>query len=175
MLFAEGFVVEAEVEVGVAELVAEAVAGGVLFGGGEDVYSGAFTGEEVVDFLHGDSGVAGDGDEFLAGLFDGAVFGADDAEEVPGGVFDVVAVDLLVGFELGDTFFVFAGVVEGESTLPVVGGAEWDEGDFAVPVGDGFGNAGGVEVFDAAFVEGGGVSLDVLGVCGEGEEEGGEE
>ena len=177
VVVAEGFVVEAEVEVGVAELVAEEFAFGVGLGGGEDGFGGADAGEEGVDFLEGDAGVADDGDELFAGLFDGAVLGADHAEEVPDGVFDVVAVDELVAFELGDALFVVSGVVVGEAALPVVRGAGGEGGEVGVVVGDGFLEAAGEEVLVAALLEGGGVVCEVLGVEGgeEGEEEDGEE
>jgi len=153
---AQGFVVEAEVEMGVAELVAEMFAFGVGLGGGEDGFGGAGAGEEGVGFLEGDAGVADDGDELFAGFLDGAVFGADHAEEVPDGVLDVVTVDELVALELGDAFVVVAGVVVGEAALPVVRGAGGEDGEVGVVVGDGFLEFPGEKVLVAALLEGGG-------------------
>jgi hypothetical protein len=115
----KGFEVEAKIEMGVAEMVA--AEGGVVAStcGGEDDIDGAGAGEKVVDLLHGDTGVAFDGDEGLAGGVN--AFEAGDAEEVPGGVFDIVGVGGLVDFKLVAAVLVAFGIVEREAALPELG------------------------------------------------------
>lgn len=118
-IVAEGFEVEAEVEVSVAEVVT--TAGGVVAFARcrEDGFDGAGAGKESVDLFHRDAGVAFDGDEGLAGGVD--AFEAGDTEEVPSGVFDVVGVGGLVGLELLAAVLVAFGIVEGETALPELG------------------------------------------------------
>src|SRR6266851_1528231 len=101
-----------------------------------------------MDLRHGEAGIAFDGDERLAGLVDAG--GADEAKEVPGGVFDVVGVYRAVQLELLRAAFEFAGVVEGDAALPVVGLASGVELDDAIEVSDGFFEVGEAEVVFAA-------------------------
>jgi hypothetical protein len=172
----EGFEVEAEVEVGVAEVIATGFIFVARAGGFEYGFDGACAGEEVVNFLHGDPGIARDGDEGLAGGFD--VLEAGDAEEVPGGVFDVVGVDGLVDFKLLATLLEFAGVIEGEATLPELGFGLGCGFDDLVEGGDRVGDARFKESVDAGFhpvVGGFGRFLGGRGVEGGEEEQAGGE
>lgn len=172
---AEGFEVEAEVKVGVAEVVA-AEGGVVAFAsGGEDGVDGAGAGEEIVDLFHGDAGVAFDWDEGFAGGFDAVEAG--NAEEVPGGVFDVVGVGGLMDFELVAAVLEAFGIVEGEAALPELGFGLGDGFDDFVEGDGGVFNSGIEERIDAGLHPLVGSFSGLLGGGGDeaSEEEGGGE
>ena len=81
---AEGFMVEAEVEVGVAEGVLAVALGG--FGGVHDRFFRAGAFEERVDFVHGDAAIPRDLDKALARLFGTEAFDSGNAEKMPDSV-----------------------------------------------------------------------------------------
>ena len=100
---------------GEAALVAARCLGAGV-GCSQDLLDAPLAAIEVEDLLHRHAGVVADREELLSRRVD--VFVARQTGEVPGDVFDVGRVDLLVALELGDAIGEPVSVVEGQSPLP---------------------------------------------------------
>ena len=118
----------------IAAVVAQAFAFTFL-GGLQHGLLTAFAGKQLVNLLHRDAAVALDGDEDLARGLHAFAFG--DAEEMPRGVFHVVAVHGLMHLELLAPAFEITRVIEREAALPKLRLRIRREGDQFVERGDG--------------------------------------
>ena len=146
--------IETEVEVGVAEMIAQfQFVRLVPAGGSENLFGRAATFEKGVDFPEGNTAVTGVGVHLFAGVPDRAPLCTHGADEVPDGILHVGAVDGLVNFELCHPILVSPGVIERDPTLPVVGCLPGHHLDHTVPVLQRFRYATSEEVLGSAAVE----------------------
>ena len=143
------FEVEAEVKVGVAEVIAAARAVVAFTGGAEHGFDAALACKEVVHLAHRHAGIASDGDQGLARGFH--ALETSDAEEVPRGVFDVGRVHGLVDLELLAPVLETLGVVKRQPTLPELRFGLGDKFDDLIEGGHGVGDAGFEEGFHTGF------------------------
>ncbi len=83
----------------------------------EDIRWFNFTGKQLPDLFHGNSGVMMNGDKGFAGSLQS--IGPGFADEMPHRIFNILRIVGLVQFKLFNAFLVLTGIVERYPTLPV--------------------------------------------------------
>ena len=135
----------------VKELALQARASGIVgFGLGQNFLRRAFATKQREHFHHRNAAIAHDRDQLFLRLFN--ALGACQAQEMPHGIFHVVAVHCLVAFELLVAFLEFVGVIIADAALPMMRILTRHVLQIGIKVDDGFLDLSGLEIRLATFL-----------------------
>lgn len=155
----EGFKIEAQVEVGITEVIPLTLGNETVSIGLrrlENRLNRSPAGKKVVDLLHRDAGVTLNGYQGLLRLGDASARGTNGAKEMPDRIFDILRVDRLVTFELCFSLFILFGVIIRQTPLPMMRVLLWNESKKGIEVGNGIGDLRLEKALLATSMQGGG-------------------